>query len=178
MSNVTHLYIRHGERMSRNIDTPVTEEGLIKAKERAVKLLEFYGEPDYIVTSPYLRCRQTAAAINSYFDTPKQIYVDTRISSKSMALKRVSLSGDVTKVGSVSATTLIHSPPLNEPRGNVKNRIMDHRIEYQSKSMNIWFVTHRGCINDILEIYGCKGKYVKPLGAVGITNNSIELFDN
>ena len=64
------MYIRHGQQTNfKSIDPPIKQY-----KDDEVKI---YFDYDIIISSPYLRCRQTANIINKK-DVP--IYIDTRLS--------------------------------------------------------------------------------------------------
>src|SRR3989338_9813464 len=75
--NRTVTYIRHAQQTSHRVQDPP-----LKAVP-APGIVYIQGQPvivpyDYIITSPYLRCRSTARAINEKAGKP--IFVDVRLS--------------------------------------------------------------------------------------------------
>jgi len=74
------LYIvRHGVAIDRedpkcpsDPDRFLTQEGIEKTKEVARGLAKIAGEPDLLLTSPYVRALQTASIVADALDYPKQ----------------------------------------------------------------------------------------------------------
>jgi broad specificity phosphatase PhoE len=85
------LYLRHGEKEYANgksrifpLDPPLTAAGRRVARFNFLRLLEQYGPPQQIITSPYLRARETALiALEVIYDQTGciiPIYHDVNIS--------------------------------------------------------------------------------------------------
>lgn len=167
---MAHIYIRHGERVSDNIDSDITYNAHFVAQTQASNLLQYYGEPDYIITSPYQRCIQTAQALNSIFNNSKSIFIDPRISSKSSG------KNNTISPGILHQDTFYYQPPLKEARPNVYRRIYDHRKQFENEQACVWFVTHRGVIHDLLEMSGAEPEYVEPLTALIYDGDSLGIL--
>ena len=122
MQSRTITYIRHAKKISnRQLDS-----GIIYP--RTVPIYNF----DYIVTSPFLRCRQTASVLNP---ENKPVFVDTRISEY---LSR-HISGDM------NDTSLSYGPipsHLGETYEQFTVRVNDHWDTINNSSGNVLVVTH------------------------------------
>ena len=171
------VYIRHGNRVSEANDSPVTPESLAAIPYQVKELLKYVPPPQYIIVSPYLRCRQTAYAINQSLPRPVKIVVDVNVSSKSGALRRAFSCPGENCAGMLDLHTFKYGPPINEPRNVVYQRISKH-LDNTQQSPNIWVVAHKGCIADILTLNGHQPVYVRPLQGLVIDDNcQIQMFD-
>src|SRR5579871_4500548 len=89
-AQMTIIWLRHGEKAYDNSKGPPGslehDPGLIKeAKKeiigRAKELITLYGSPDWCLTSPYLRTRQTAQIMTSIIEEEQrpQVKVDVNV---------------------------------------------------------------------------------------------------
>jgi broad specificity phosphatase PhoE len=119
----TITYIRHFEQSSHRI---------VDSEIKSPYLVDY--QYDYIISSPYLRCRQTAEFINS--NTQKPIYVDVRISE---------YQGDKNlKTMNFDPSTLVFGPiPDNtETWEQCSKRLDDHLNYILSLQGNVLIITH------------------------------------
>ena len=118
----TLTYIRHSKQKYHNhLDPPIIKSPLPLD-------IQF----DFIICSPYLRCRQTAMVLNIIRNKP--IYVDINISEflgKHNRISSMSLSS--TKYGII---------PMNETFEEFDERLNDHLDYVLSFKKNILIVTH------------------------------------
>lgn len=141
------IFIRHGEKLYYNgrsetlkHDSPLTENGKEEATRFGKELIEKYGNPSYVFSSPYLRCRETAIAMmaasengNSSFE----LYIDRRVSEYLGHHREEPL--DVTE------ETLRYDPPHPEHFKELAARVEDafHAYEkLESSDGPIWVITH------------------------------------
>lgn len=86
------MFLRHGPKAfknrkgsigSRQLDTPLTTIGKTKIYEQSKLLIEKYGCPDMIISSPFCRTRQTADILSKtcikHFDRIPEFYIDSDI---------------------------------------------------------------------------------------------------
>ena len=118
----TLTYVRHAkQKYSNHLDPPIIENPLPLG-------MQF----DFIICSPYLRCRQTAMALNVVRKTP--IYVDINISE---------FLGKHNRIGFMSlSSTKYGIIPMNETFDEFDKRLDDHLDYVLSFKNNILIVTH------------------------------------
>lgn len=144
----TITYIRHFEQTShRIIDAPI---------KPILSIPEY--EFDYIICSPYLRCRQTAEIISKN----KPIYIDVRLSEyqSHKHLKNFKVESSSLVFGSL--------PNPNESWEDCAKRLDEHLNYVQSLSGNVLIITHGIVVRYIQQkLYGqsqfAKGRNV-PFG--------------
>lgn len=171
------LYIRHADKLYKNskssefpLDPGITVDGKNKAKERFKVLLSKYGIPERIISSPYLRARQTAQiAQNVIYESTEQlipIFYDSNIGEYLGHQKNINL-----KLG-LRPETLNLNPIPHESWRQYKNRIYKY-----SKSLkllnNEWFISHGLIIQSIAYFNNYKIKYPSELEGIYINNNNI-----
>lgn len=152
------IYIRHADKSYGNInnmeyfkhDPGITEVGVERAKSIAKKLIEIYGEPTQIVSSPYRRTRETSLVMNSVLKNPlEDIIIDTGISEY--------LGNHSNAVLDVTSATKVHSPPHPETFEHMKHRVKKHlkKIQKYSKGV-IWFISHGLIIKQLAGLLNIK----------------------
>jgi len=139
------IYIRHADKAYKNMDSElfkhdpgITELGVERARRVANKLVEEYGIPSKIVSSPFRRARETAMIMNMTLENPfEEILIDNNLSEYLGNHNNVPLD--------VTTATKIHNPPHPETFDDMKKRVKRH-VEKMRKKQNkeeiIWFVTH------------------------------------
>ena len=152
------IYIRHADKSYGNInnveyfkhDPGITEVGVERTKSIASKLIEIYGEPTLIVSSPYRRTRETALVMNSMLKKPlEEIAIDIGISEYLGNHNHVSLD--------VTHATLIHSPPHPETFEQMKARVKKHARKLKKFSKGVvWFISHGLIIKQIAALFNIK----------------------
>lgn len=155
-----HIYFRHSHRINLNLDPPIKPSSLEEAKTVGRKISSLYGIPNSIVSSPYLRTRQTAQIFSQLFNPPPKIWVDPRLSEKLNIRKRTGLGPP----GNLDPTTAIYQglPKLGETNSELKTRISEHLASYSSISEETWFVAHGYVLEALVEMYGAKVPFPPP----------------
>lgn len=152
------IYIRHADKSYGNInnveyfkhDPGITQIGVERTKSIASKLIEIYGEPSLIVSSPYRRTRETALVMNSMLKKPlEEIIIDIGISEYLGNHHHIALD--------VTHATLIHTPPHPETFEQMKTRVKKHiqKLKKYSKGI-VWFISHGLIIKQIASLFNIK----------------------
>ena len=105
------IYIRHADKDFSNgnseyfkHDPGITEIGVERARKIATQLIELYGEPEQIISSPFRRARETSLTLNSMLKNPlEEIKIDSDLSEYLGNHSDVPLD--------VTVPTKIHNPP-------------------------------------------------------------------
>ena len=172
------LYIRHGQKsycngksLNYSLDPDLTEFGRLNAKNRFEYLLNKFGIPDVIITSPYLRTRETAQiAQNVILEQTGQfipIMYDPLIGEYLGNQKNVPF------VNGLRPETLQYNPVPHETWDQFSQRVEDHVV---SDKLSGWYVTHGLFIQKISSKYGFNIPYPKELTGIYIDNNHIEVI--
>lgn len=159
------IYIRHAEKDFQNGDSiyfkhdpGITALGVERTRIIFQKLINLYGEPNQIISSPYRRARETSLILNNCLKTPlEEIEIDPEVSEYLGNHNNVDLD--------VTTATRIHDPPHPETFDQMKKRVKKH-VEKIKKRINneneknekkiIWIVTHGLIIKQIADIIGIK----------------------
>jgi len=169
------LYIRHAQKLYHNggavdfpLDPNITHAGKIKARERFIQLLNIYGPPTKIVTSPYLRARETAIIARDviYENTGNLIDIsyDPEIGEYLGHQKSRNIQTDLHQ------ETLVHKPIPPETWNQYSYRIRKHII---SSISGCWYITHGIVINSIVFFNKGKVSYPEELGGIFIQDGII-----
>lgn len=157
------IYIRHAQKAYRNgkpfpnsgeefkryyaHDPPLTQEGRKEAEKVAEKLLRLYPVPTHIITSPYLRARETAA-----------IMAGVIVKRNSPATIEILCQSDISEyLGNhcnqaidVNPSTAKHKPPHPESYYSFRDRIQEHYQGWEKAETVTWIITHGIVINEII----------------------------
>lgn len=169
------IYIRHSSKLYSNgksknfpLDPPLTYSGKLKAYDKFKELCNKFGPPEIIVTSPFLRTRQTAEiaqlAIKDLTELIVPIVFDPRIGEY---LGNQDL--DLFKVG-IRYHTAIHNPIPPEKWGDYVARMQNY---CESENTRGWYITHGLIIQSICKFYGHSIKRPPDLGGVYIDTDGI-----
>ncbi len=131
-----HTYFRHGPRLNLNLDPPLKSGSQNEVQMAGRKMYSLYGVPSSIVSSPYLRTRQTAQIFSQLFNPPSKIWVDVSLSEKLNIRKRTSL-GPPGELDSITATYQGLSK-LGETDSQVKTRLSEHLTTFNSNFEGNW----------------------------------------
>ena len=131
------LYIRHAQQTHHALDPPIKIPFCPP---------NFNFDYDIIITSPYLRCRQTAILLNK---NNKPIYVDVRISE---------FQGNKNYKHQFDSNT-IPEPPYKETWQEFVLRIDEHYDEISKLSQKVLIVTHGLVVKYLEEKLTGKIKY-------------------
>ena len=159
------VYLRHAHKDFQNGDSKyfkhdpgITEIGVERTKQIAQKLIELYGEPTQIISSPYRRARETSLILNSSLKTPlDEIKINVDLSEYLGNHNNVELD--------VTMATKIHNPPHPETFEQMKKRIKKYLDKNKKKSYYkgvTWVVTHGLIIKQIASSLGIKSSKQLP----------------
>lgn len=184
------LYIRHGEKLYGNnnhsqyllslpsvgssdastysLDPGLTEKGKSNAKLRFYDLLQKFGPPERIISSPYLRARETALIAQQVIYDHTGIFVD--IVHDPLIGEYLGNQHHVDLSQAFHPDTQIHHPVPPENKLQYKIRIKRHLKSSQS---NTWYISHGYTIQSIAFLRGCKIPYPTFLRGVHIDNGTI-----
>jgi hypothetical protein len=146
IKNMRKIYIRHADKQYKNMkselfkhDPGITQLGVERSRKVAQKLIEQYGEPSKIVSSPFRRARETAMIMNMMLKNPlEEICIDINISEY--------LGNHANTPLDVTCATKFHNPPHPETFEDMKKRVKKHidktrKTEYDNPKAVIWYVT-------------------------------------
>lgn len=150
------IYIRHADKDFSNgnseyfkHDPGITEIGVERSKKIATQLIELYGEPNQIISSPYRRTRETSLILNSMLKNPlEEIKIDADLSEYLGNHNDVALD--------VTVPTKIHNPPHPETFEQMRKRVKKHLANFRKREGVIWIVTHGLIIRQISIHYNIK----------------------
>lgn len=150
-------------------DPPLTYQGRKAAVVLAEELLQKYPVPTKIITSPYLRTRETAAImagviVKKYSPTSIEIVCDTELSEY--------LGNHDKHPLDVTSSTERHHPPHPESFSHFRDRIKAHYTNWQESNDVVWIVTHGIVINEILHSFYPK-QQIPYLGYIVTTSSDI-----
>jgi len=152
------IYIRHADKQYKNMkselfkhDPGITKFGVERSRKVALKLIEQYGEPVKIVSSPFRRARETAMIMNMMLQNPlEEISIDVTLSEY--------LGNHPNFPLDVTDATRFHNPPHPETFEDMRKRVKKH-LEKTKKKENvgvIWYITHGLIIKQIAGYAGIK----------------------
>lgn len=176
------IYIRHGDKAYDNghpppgssrkpaYDPPLTHKGKKKAVLLAEELLKKYPIPTRIITSPYLRARQTAIAMASvvvkkYSPCTIAINYDRNLSEY--------LGNHRNAILDVTSTTAKCHPPHPETFKKFRDRVKRHYTEsIDLPGEVIWIITHGIIIKEIIREHYTR-KAVPYLGYITVESKHL-----
>ncbi len=171
--NKSMLYIRHAEKEYKNgkneefsLDPDITEKGKIESLNKFKLLVDKYGVPEKIITSPYLRTRTTAEIAQSVIFEQKNIHVKIEYDNQLGECLKNQRDKDLNIC--LRPETLIHNPIPSENLNEYNNRIYNHTKKAQ---YNTWYITHGFNISTIASIKKIKIKYPDELCGIMIDND-------
>ncbi len=156
------IYIRHADKEYVNGDANmykhdpgITDSGVRKTIMVAQHLIEQWGLPDLIVSSPYRRTRETAEIMQRVTIAQGKkvnIYIDSDLSEY--------LGNHRTTPIDVTESTLVYDPPHPETFLEMKDRVRSHNDKISSFIQNsngvIWIITHGLIIKQVGALIGIK----------------------
>jgi broad specificity phosphatase PhoE len=170
------LYIRHGEKSYKNgqsdifsLDPNLTDSGKEQAKDFFRSILNIYKIPPKIVSSPYLRARETAKIAHDIIleKTGKKIPIlyDSYIGEYLGHQKNITLQDGL------HPETLALNPIPHETFQQYSYRIRKH----MKTATDAWYITHGMVLKSIAYFKGSEIDYPDPLGAIYINNGNITI---
>ncbi len=169
------LYIRHGQKSYRNgksekfsLDPDLTIEGKFLAKSKFQQLVKHHGIPIKIISSPYLRTRETSE-IAQYviFEMTGQLI---EIVCDNMIGEFLGKQYNKKLSEYLRPETLAYNPIPSEYINEYETRIYKH---IKSAATNTWYITHGLNIKSIAACIGQKINYPHELCGIRIDENKI-----
>ena len=175
MRGTRRIYLRHADKEYQNgysdfykHDPGITECGMLRIKKIGKELVEEWGKPSRIVSSPYRRARETAQILNHCLEEPfDEIYIDVNLSEYLGNHKHTPMD--------VTPETKVYSPPHPENFEDLNKRIQKHNLEARRRANEldngvIWYVTHGLIIKQLAYMIGIKlNKQFPPLTCFSIS---------
>lgn len=148
------IYLRHAEDDEndpyRPFDGPLTKQGKKEAFMVAEDLYQEYGFPDYIYSSPLLRCRSMSLHMQKYLLTKYNKLVPVKIDKN-----LVKYIYEIKKTSSLKKylrpDTLEYNIIFPETNHSSSNRVFNHLLKYKISSKDYWFVTHSFFIKKVFK---------------------------
>jgi len=175
------LYIRHAQKSYSNgcsdefpLDPDLTDKGRKDAKDKFKAILDKYGVPSKIISSPYLRARETAQIAH---DVIKQI------TGKNVEIIYDSLIGeylghqrkkDINKCLRPETLAYQPIPPENWKQYSFRVRkYTNNTINNESSTLRLWYITHGIIIKSIAHFRGITIPYPKELEGIYIDSKEV-----
>lgn len=177
------MWIRHGKKKYKNgkaIDggrehDPGLLNSVVEIYNLCKNIKREYGTPDIIITSPFLRTRQTADLIQTFFDGSIPIYVDTDITEFLGWVRPVGNPADIDAITSTFIKPLLGVEKLNDVQRRVKNHLLKLEKEKMSDT-NIVVITHGIVIKYIYKsITGNTINKINELGGVTLSKGVVTI---
>lgn len=173
------LYIRHAKKIYNNnssnqycLDAPLTEEGRNDAKIKFQQLIEKYGIPDSIVTSPFLRNRETAKIAQDCILATKQQLVEIKYDPKIGEYLGNQKAKDIYQ--HLYQDTIDLNPIPVESLDQFRKRVIEHLREVKDKYT--WYISHGFFIKLIAQQYNYYPGHIKELSGIYIKDQNLELI--
>jgi broad specificity phosphatase PhoE len=172
---MSQLYIRHSFKEYKNgkneefsLDPDITEEGKLAAREKFIMLVNTYGVPNQIISSPYLRARTTAhiAADVILELTGKQINITCDRYVGECLEHQIGKDLNVC----LRPETLQHRPIPPETKQQFNKRMFIHT---KKAKQNVWYILHGRNIYTIASIKKQKIQYPAELCGIHINDDGI-----
>ena len=136
------------------LDPHITSRGINSIKKRLDMLIDEYGIPSIIYTSPLTRCRESSYyiknCIESMYGIRVKVIVDPSISRYFTSKEKINPD--------VRQKTLLLKTPVREDWRQFKRRIRNfknnHRHELQNTKTLVWCITHYLVIREYSKIMG------------------------
>ena len=176
------LYIRHGEKQFENkksdifsLDPGLTQQGKIKAEKHFYDLLDTYVMPESIITSPYLRARETSHIAQNSIYNKTGIWIPVFIDIDLGEYLGNHTGSDLSK--ELTPGTLHYNPIPIENWQKFSDRIEGYfSREKINKSKNIWHITHGLVIQTIAKLYGTRIQRPHELHGILISNDKVNII--
>lgn len=164
------LYIRHGEKLYNNgesktfsLDPELTEKGKREAWDKFLTIVRDFGIPDKIISSPYLRTRETAEIAQDVIFKVSGLFVPIFIDP--LVGEYLGNQEDKDLNTCLRKETLQFNPIPPETWYKFMSRLKRHLL-YQ-KDENVWYITHGLVIKMIADLN--QKKIDSPQSAEGIS---------
>jgi len=146
------LYLRHSHKLYNNrkhFDSPLTFYGILYIYKKIDEYIIEFGLPSKLITSPYLRTRQTAKIIQYYIKKKFTIEIEIIIEPLLSEYINKDIYSEIS-LKSFDYKTLLYNPIIGETYYEFLKRI--NRIKNLNFSNNEWIITHNYNIQKIFNI--------------------------
>jgi broad specificity phosphatase PhoE len=180
------LYIRHAQKAYRNgdakefaLDPELTEKGREAARNKFRELIRVHGIPSRIISSPYLRARETAQiaceVIAEVNDCSIQITCDSSIGEYLGHHRGIDLSR------CLRPETLSYNPIPPEQWKQYSTRVKRHvhftrECRVSQSSQPIWYITHGIVIKSVAFFQGYDIAYPCELSGIKVDPDKVSLI--
>lgn len=168
------IFIRHAKKQYSNgksniysHDPPLLKTSYQEAEATFIKLLELYGVPKCVISSPFLRAKQTATVawnvIKKTCNIEIPCYLDNRV-------------GEFLQTPSIDGHKLRNETLNNNPFYNENVCSLRSRVKYFLQESNIdnsWIITHGMVIRTVSNLMN-RDIYPEELHGIRITQNKVE----
>ena len=177
------IWIRHGEKIypngaapqgSHNHDPPIKDNVKCKIEKICEKIRSRFGVPTKIISSPFLRTRETALLIKDFFNSEKEIniVIDNNISEYLGWSRPKGQRADVSEETNQFITPTLGTEKLKD----VEQRSREH-VQYVNKTGITVVVTHGIVIGYIYQyLTGKKMNRINELRGITYSKGKIEYF--
>jgi broad specificity phosphatase PhoE len=173
------LYIRHAQKLYRNghhhefsLDPGLTDSGRESAKVKFAQLIQIYGIPSLIISSPYLRTRETANIARDIIYEQTHILIEIIYDPAIGEYLGHQTHRDLQQ--SLHPDTIIHNPIPPEQWKQYSARISKH-IKTSTQS-SVWYITHGLVIQSVAFFHGRKIPHPNELEGICIRNATVEII--
>jgi len=172
------LYIRHGEKQYKNgrssdfcLDPGITQVSKQFIKEKFIELALVYGIPNKIISSPYLRARETADIASSVIMEIHNVFIKPEYDP--IIGEYLGHQNHRNIKECLREETLMHNPIPPENWNQYCSRIKEHFIKAEE---NVWYITHGIVIKSISNLYETKIKHVNYVGGIRVENGIVTII--
>lgn len=176
------IVIRHSEKAYKNgrggdgtlaLDPPLTHNGVKMAEQKFEALVDRFGPPNIIISSPFLRARQTAEiARNTIFaKTGKKVKISYNkyIGEFTGNKKHLNIQDCV-------ESTTWNLGVLNHENIQMFNKRIERHSQKYSVDKNVWYVTHGIVVKRMCKLNGYEIDTSKFLCGAVITSTNFEVI--
>lgn len=177
------LYIRHAQKAYRNgnakefsLDPGLTEQGREAARNKFRELIRLHGIPSQIISSPYLRARETAQIAREVIAEANQSSV--QVSCDSLIGEYLGHHRGIDLSQTLRPETLLHDPIPPEHWKQYSTRVRRHvKFTCDTKLAGpIWYITHGIVIKSIAFFRGYEITYPCELSGIKIDDGKLSII--
>lgn len=167
------VFIRHADKGKVTSDDPLLPNQEKKIADWGQTLMFKHGKPDFIISSPFLRTRQTTQMLNVP-DVPLLVDIELREKLSRTRKKPHNLRADT--VAYYPAIETGFNPYLHEDdMYEIISRVNLLLTKYQDQ--NVWLVCHGCYLRALSIIYWGVGELRPTLSAAIVTPTNLEIID-
>jgi len=177
------IFIRHGKKEYKNnkgpLGKPKQDPGLDKSMtnefiaEKVSKYFNLYGNPTKIISSPFLRTRQTSLKIKNFLNNNTEIIIDKDIE------EFLGFQKPEGKIADLDKETFLYTEPILglEKYNHISKRIVKFYNKIKDTKENLLVVTHGVLIFNLAKYLNIDIKHVKELEGIIIKDDKFFKID-